>query len=57
MICYKNHSYTKQSNEKNTLFDEKYRQVRVFYLITKITDYTTTIDLLGLNVWYPYLDE
>ena len=27
------------------------------YLITKITDYTTTIDLLGLNVWYPYLDE
>ena len=29
----------------------------VFYLITKITNYSTIIDLPGLNVWYPYLDQ
>lgn len=29
----------------------------VFYLITKITNYSTIIDLPGLNAWYPYLDQ
>ncbi len=39
-----------------TVFDFKQNN-KVFYLINKITSYTTVIDLQFLTPWYPYLNK
>lgn len=51
---------TKTQNNQlriNSLFGDTYKNARVFYLITKISYYSTIINLPGFNVWYPYLDK
>ena len=51
---------TKTQNNQlriNSLLGDTYKNARVFYLITKISYYSTIINLPGFNVWYPYLDK